>query len=125
MKKLGSLSNIIVFGAIGLLVLFVIMYFMNGNEGGAAAANLSEETSQQIALSQQIERELLAELLQLQEINLDDSLFNDPAFQSLVDFSRPIQAQPIGRENPFAPITDLPGIQRRGANDEPAAGAGQ
>ena len=40
-------------------------------------------------------------LTQLQSIKFDDSLFADPRFRSLVDFSEPINPQPVGRSNPF------------------------
>ncbi len=48
--------------------------------------------------------ELLTILLDLKTITLDDSLFKRDAFLSLVDFSRPITPEPIGRPNPFVPI---------------------
>lgn len=49
--------------------------------------------------------QFLSALLNLQTIRLDDSLFADPSFSSLKDFTI-ILAQPasVGRPNPFAPI---------------------
>ena len=50
--------------------------------------------------------ELLATLARLQSISLDPGLFSDPVFESLVDKSRPISSQPLGkslgRRNPFS-----------------------
>lgn len=40
----------------------------------------------------------------LNNIKLDDGIFEDPAFRSLVDWSRPIPDEPAGRNNPFAPL---------------------
>lgn len=54
------------------------------------------------------ERDLVATLLQLRAIGLDGTIFSDPAFQSLVDYGIEIVPEPVGRENPFAP---LPGAQ--------------
>lgn len=51
-----------------------------------------------------VERELLALLLELRSIELNENIFNDPVFKSLINFSRPIAPEPVGRENPFAPV---------------------
>ena len=108
---LEKFKNLIIYGAIVLVLGAAGFFMLNG--GATSNVQLSQETSQQISLSQQIEQELLAELLQLREIQLDDSLFRSQTFQSLKDFSRPIVAQPVGRENPFAPIGFVEGVKRR------------
>ena len=103
----------IISGVILLLGLGAFFMFNGSTIDTGSISALSEDTSQQISLSQQIERELLNELLQLREIRLDDNIFTNDTFVSLVDFSRPIQAQPIGRDNPFAPIENVPGVTPR------------
>ena len=45
-------------------------------------------------------------LLDLRAIRLDGQIFSDPAFQSLRDSSVDIVLEPIGRVNPFAPLTE-------------------
>lgn len=50
-----------------------------------------------------VERELLALLTELRSIELDETIFNDPSFRSLINFSRPVPPEPVGRDNPFAP----------------------
>lgn len=52
-----------------------------------------------------VSRELLLTLGDLRSITLDNSLFTDAAFTSLVDFRVDIPLQPVGRTNPFAPLT--------------------
>jgi hypothetical protein len=52
-----------------------------------------------------LEQELLNELLQLQRIRLDATIFEDPALRVLVDMTQKIEPQKIGRPNPFAPIS--------------------
>jgi len=52
----------------------------------------------------EIGRDTLAILLQLQALSLDGSLFEDAVFKYLTDFSVTLVARPIGRENPFAAI---------------------
>lgn len=49
-------------------------------------------------------REILALLADLKKISLDESIFSDPIFQSLKDFSVELAPEPKGRQNPFAPI---------------------
>ena len=51
------------------------------------------------------DKDLVATLLALRTVKLDASLFTDPAFLSLKDFSVEIVPEPVGRPNPFAPLT--------------------
>lgn len=48
--------------------------------------------------------EMLGLLLELRSIDLEDDFFESAVFNSLVDFSRELVPQPVGRPNPFAPI---------------------
>lgn len=66
-------------------------------------------------------KEILNLLADLRNISLDGTIFSDPVFRSLEDFSREIQPQPKGRQNPFAPLgKDIILIQERitGAPEE-------
>ncbi len=47
---------------------------------------------------------ILALLDQLNQVTLDDAIFSDKVFTTLVSFGRPIQEQIPGRPNPFLPI---------------------
>jgi hypothetical protein len=49
-------------------------------------------------------QDLVSTLLALRAVKLDASLFTDPAFVSLKDFSTQIVPEPVGRPNPFAPL---------------------
>jgi len=49
------------------------------------------------------DQQLVATLLALRAVKLGGTIFTDPAFTSLIDFSTPIVPEPIGRANPFAP----------------------
>jgi hypothetical protein len=53
------------------------------------------------------DQELIALLLELKSIHLDDTLFMDPLFKSLEDFGKELVTEPVGRLNPFAPIDGL------------------
>ncbi len=50
------------------------------------------------------EQNLITILVELKAITLDASIFADPAFQSLQDFSQALVPEPLGRPNPFAPL---------------------
>jgi hypothetical protein len=54
--------------------------------------------------SSEADKDLVATLLQLRAVTLDGAIFQDPAFQSLRDFGIQIVPEPVGRENPFAPL---------------------
>ncbi len=53
----------------------------------------------------QVERDIVATLLQLRSVSLDGTVFSNPAFRSLQDFGSQIVTEPVGRQNPFSPIS--------------------
>lgn len=57
------------------------------------------------AAPNEAERDLVATLLQLRTVTLDGTIFSDPAFQSLLDYGIDIVPEPVGRANPFAPLS--------------------
>lgn len=54
--------------------------------------------------SSKIGAEVLVALNQLKTLKLDADVFKDKTFMSLVDYSKPLNAEPVGRVNPFSPI---------------------
>lgn len=46
-------------------------------------------------------------LLRIEQIKLDKTIFSDNIYRSLEDRSVPIEQEPRGRANPFAPIGDI------------------
>lgn len=87
-------------------------YFIYTNFFGPGAA---VTPSLQGSVATEIEQELLAELLELQRIRLDETIFGDPALRVLVDFSQEIEPQPVGRNNPFAPYPGSGGESSQGS----------
>ena len=87
-------------GIAGALVL-VLGYYLWSGAGSSALLTTTEGTS---PLSQ----EILTTLGQLHTIKLDSSVFTDPVFVSLNDFSAVIPPQNAGRRNPFAPVGGAP-----------------
>lgn len=80
-----------------ILAFFAYSYFFAGKETPV----LMEETINPTAVADQ---DLISLLLELKAITLDESIFTDPTFMSLEDFSRELIPEPIGRPNPFAPL---------------------
>jgi hypothetical protein len=65
--------------------------------------------------AQFIDGQIILTLLDnLEKVTLDESIFSDKVFVSLVSFERPIPNQLIGRDNPFLPIGR--GISNIGTN---------
>jgi len=73
--------------------------------GTAAPLTQSATTNASDVNTQQINREFVSMLLNLQSIGLNDDIFSEPAFQALRDNTiRLNQPGNEGRPNPFAPI---------------------
>lgn len=49
--------------------------------------------------------EIVSTLLQLQAVSLSGTILSDPGFLSLQDFTTQIVSEPLGRPDPFAPIS--------------------
>ena len=121
MNENGSNNTIalmgIVFGMV--LILIGVMSFSNFSQHAnqSKSVALSATAHNSMTITQQLEQELVQELLQLRAITLDGSIFDDPVYTSLVDFSRVIKDQPRGRANQYALLTDSEiNAVRRAAN---------
>lgn len=57
------------------------------------------------------DRELQETLTKVRAIELNSTIFNEPAFLNLQDIGQQIISEPVGRENPFAPISSGSGAQ--------------
>ncbi len=106
MESVLQHKNFVIIVGTGLIIAAAFLFLSKTDpESAGAAAALSAETRARLEQSAEIEREIIQELRKLQSITFDDSLYEDPSFQQLVDFSRPIESQPVGRDNPFAPLS--------------------
>lgn len=50
-------------------------------------------------------QDLVGVLLTLRAVTLSGTIFTEPAFASLQDYGTTIVPEPVGRTNPFAPLT--------------------
>lgn len=95
LKENKSLAAVVIIVVLGVGGYFA--YRSSSNEALLSSTGTATETSQ-------VSRELLLTISDLKTITLDNSIFTDEAFVSLVDFRVDIPLQPVGRDNPFAPL---------------------
>ena len=103
-----------VFLFVGIFIGVVILYELFFSGGGSAPQNAALSPTADGLVSQLsaspsdaiVGSSLLSLLAQLQTISLDTSIFTNPVFVSLQDWSQPIAEQPLGktlgRPNPFS-----------------------
>ncbi len=96
---MGTLTKNLIIGVVVAVLLFVGYKFFLAEDAGYDT--LVATTESPVA---PIAQNLLGALLTLESLDLDTGIFNNQAFNSLEDFSRPIGEQPIRRTNPFAPL---------------------
>ncbi len=115
---------------IGFVTVLVVLaggffYWLSGDSGSAGTGAITVFPTS--PLDATLGRDLLVALATLKSTKLDTSIFTDPVFVSLKDFSVDISAQPVGRRNPFATFDAgafsktpaKPGIPGQTANTPP------
>ena len=69
-----------------------------------------EETPESLITTENVEgttgidRSVIDTLLTLRAVSLSGTIFAEPAFTTLRDFGTQIIPEPVGRQNPFAPL---------------------
>jgi hypothetical protein len=91
------LEHKFVAGIITVVILGALWYGLSNS--GAQAPILQTE-----APVSESDKELVSTLLTLRAVQLNGTIFQDPVFQSLQDFTTEITPEPVGRPNPFAPL---------------------
>lgn len=84
----------------GIITVFLGLVVYLNFFAGAPSGELLASTDQVSPISQ----ELLSVLSNLHTIKLDNSIFSDPAFQSLTNFGVELPPENVGRRNPFLPL---------------------
>lgn len=85
-----------------LAALALLLSFLGSEPSNSLLA--TEEGGEPVAS----ERGIVETLLQLRSVSLSGTIFSDPAFIYLRDFGTQIVAEPVGRPNPFAPLSLRP-----------------
>lgn len=88
---------IIAFGGIILATVVWYSFMRDDSTQLLATEDLTEATS--------VDSDVVGVLLQLRAVSLSGTIFTDPAFQALQDFGSEIIPEPVGRPNPFAPLS--------------------
>jgi hypothetical protein len=91
----AKIQNLIVI--LGVVLIAFVGYYLYTQNAQSQLVNGSVDNT--IAMETSL---FLDRLTILQGITLDGSLFADQRFKNLVDYSEPINPQPIGRDNPFS-----------------------
>jgi hypothetical protein len=99
----GACAFVFGFGSTGPLSSSLAAIGASGDN--LAVTNSTTGASQSPVVDSQ-EMNLLANIRQIESINLDSSVLNDSYFVSFTDFVR-FTAQPAGRANPFAPFAGM------------------
>jgi uncharacterized membrane protein AbrB (regulator of aidB expression) len=101
-----------------IIVVLAALFWYGLSASTPAAPILSTDTVSGSPSAESSDQELVATLLALRAVTLSGTIFQDPAFTALADFSTAIVPEPVGRDNPFAPIaTTTP----KGTTDNPHA----
>lgn len=93
MKSL--LKNLLIFSVIA-----AVLYF--GYNTFFADDGLMLDTGSSNSEGEQLTREFVVRLGELEQINFSRELFEDPRFRSLISFSTPPESVSAGRSNPFS-----------------------
>ncbi len=90
----------IIIAVIIIVIAFFIFRYFFANPTPADTALTADNPAGQFIDGQAI----LTLMNNLKNVNLDDSIFSDKTFASLISFERPLREQIAGRPNPFLPI---------------------
>ncbi|MCE9541619.1 hypothetical protein K8R03_03635 [Candidatus Kaiserbacteria bacterium] len=93
------------FAVIGVIIVVAggIWYGLTQNSAPEALVT-QVSTSSGSPTQDSADQELVATLLTLRAVTLSGTIFQDPAFTALRDFGTTIVSEPVGRQNPFAPL---------------------
>lgn len=94
-------KNIIIIVIVIIAAFFLYSTFFQGDREGTS---LLTSRSNIGSSSEILGADIIRAINQIDSLDLDKSIFTDPVFQSLIDRSEPIDPEPTGRFNPFAPI---------------------
>lgn len=87
----------------------------------SAPSSGSVITTTDVSSSDAADQDLVNTLLQLRAVSLDGSIFTNVAYMGLQDFSTHIVQEPVGRDDPFAPIQSSAQVVPISANSSDVA----
>lgn len=84
---------------LGIVLIAGLGYYLYTQNSATTLQNASVASRTQIAVESNL---FLRRLNELKSISLDGAIFSNPRFNALVDFTEPINPQPVGKSNPFS-----------------------
>ncbi len=99
-------QHIVLFLIVVALIAGGVFYGMTGGGVQSDALLTTETVDTGSPSADTADRDLVETLLTLRAISLSGTIFSDPAFKALQDFGTPIVPEPVGRQNPFAPLNN-------------------
>ncbi len=106
----GILKKIIIFVVVFICIV-VVWSMVSGKKDSSESLTSSSGTVDTSLLSTEqsvVADEFLNTLINLHTITLDDAIFSDARFASLVDYTVQLTPQTVGRSNPFTPVGFTP-----------------
>lgn len=100
-KNIVTIAIIIVVAA---LIVAVFVFF--GGPKSSISGGLQTVAPLSAQESNALSREFLLALSSLNSLELKSSFFDDKAFKLLIDYSKDIKDEGVGRDNPFLPISE-------------------
>lgn len=93
------LKNLLIALGLAVLVLLAYMLFFRGSDEPLVSS------SEGLGAQGEMETQALLTMTQrLDAIDIDGDIFTDARFASLKDFRIELIPEPVGRQNPFAPL---------------------
>lgn len=86
------------------LVVVVGAWYTLSSSGTPTAILTTDAPTGSVAVDS-ADQALVGSLLTLRTVSLSGDIFNDPGYRVLKDFSTTIVPEPVGRQNPFQPLT--------------------
>ncbi len=99
------------FAIIGIIVVVLAgaWYGLASSGGSSSSADTGALTSPSADTSG--DAEIIQKLNALQSISLTGTVFSNPAYATLKDYTTAIVPEPVGRPDPFAPLSQQAGTQ--------------
>ena len=88
--------------AIVIIAVLIVFFYLSGDSAPKDKSLLSIETSSEVDVASS---QVLSLLNQIKSLKIDNSLFSDPSYNTLRDYSVAVPPLNVGRQNPFAPIS--------------------
>lgn len=91
---------------IGILFLIYVMFIKKPEEQDPLIAGMDSLKVRTVEETKILGDQITQALIQIESLKLDRNVIDSNLFKSLIDRSEPIISEPVGRRNPFAPLSD-------------------